>query len=409
MTEQPIKVAIVGCGAIAPTHARAVTGLGAHVSALIDPDPASAERLAEELTAASAPRPSVFSDLAAALADEAVDVVAVTNPTGAHVATAAEALRAGKHVLVEKPLDVTLPAALALDRTAAAAAENGVVASAVLQHRFDPSSALVHQAIREGRLGRLTSAVASVPWWRSQAYYDSADWRGTWAMDGGGAVLNQGIHTLDLLVWFLGAPSEITAHIGRLAHTAIEVEDTAVAMIRFESGALAVLHASTAAHPGLLTRIEVMGDRGSAVIEQDRLAYFYEAARDHAAVGPLGLTGGRNQADEVLDPDENVLLPDPTDSAIGHARQYADLLTAIRTHRQPLVSVHDAIPSLATAHAIYAAGTLEHPVTFVDVLDGAYSDLAYRVTETALRGPSPDRARNLGTTTARARRHPHTS
>jgi predicted dehydrogenase len=352
------------------------------VTALVDPHTSNAARLADELFDGSE-RPAVFGDLAAALGGAPIELVTVTTPSGVHVGTAVEALGADRHVLVEKPLDVRLAGALELDRAAAAAASRGIVAGAVSQHRFDPPSRVVQAAISEGRFGRVNSAVASVPWWRSQAYYDSAQWRGTWTMDGGGALMNQGIHTLDLLVWFLGTPVEVSARIARLAHTGIEVEDIVVATVAFESGALAVLHATTAAHPGLPTRIQVMGDRGSAVIEHDQLSYFYEAGRDPLEVGAFGIDGARNQRDAVLDPAENVPQPDPTDSAVGHARQYADLFAAIRDRSQPLVTVSDAIRSLATAHAIYIAATVGRPVAVHDVLGGDYSDLAYEVQKRA--------------------------
>ena len=390
MTPAPITVAIVGCGGIARTHAQAVSMNDGRVTALIDPHVSNAEQFADEIAVGSA-RPAAFSDLASAFAGAPIDLVAITTPSGIHVGPAVQALAAGRHILVEKPLDVRMPGAIELDRAAAAAAERGVIAGAVSQHRFDPPSAVVHQAIRDGSFGDLTSAVASLPWWRSQGYYDSAEWRGTWAMDGGGALMNQGIHTLDLLVWFLGAPTEITARMSRLAHTNIEVEDTLVATIAFESGALATLHATTGAYPGLPTRIQVSGDKGSAVIEQDQLTYFYESDRDPSEIDAFGLNGERNQRDEVLDAAENVPLPDPTDSAVGHARQYADLFGAIRSRSRPLVTVGDAIRSLATAHAIYLAATIGKTVALADVLGDTYPDLAYQV--------SADNARRASTAT----------
>src|SRR5207237_9057935 len=158
----------------------------------------------------------------------------------------------------------------------------------ISQHRYGTASEVVFKAVRSGRLGRVTSGNAVVSWWRSQAYYDSAGWRGTWALDGGGAVMNQGIHTVDLLVWFLGEPVEVFAWTGCLAHERIEVEDTAVATIRFAGGVLGVIQATTAAYPGMNARVQLHGDRGSAVIDDDRLAYFHtaQAGRPGRALGP---------------------------------------------------------------------------------------------------------------------------
>src|SRR5204863_394317 len=168
---------------------------------------------------------------AVAAPDAGIDLVAICTPSGLHAEDTELALAAGRHVFVEKPLDVSLPRARRLARLAVQAEQRGLVVSVVSQHRFDPASVAVAGALAAGRLGRVTSAVASVAWWRGQDYYDSAAWRGTWALDGGGALMNQGVHTVDLLGWLLGEPVEVFAHTGRLAHDGIEVEDVAVATI----------------------------------------------------------------------------------------------------------------------------------------------------------------------------------
>ncbi len=133
----------------------------------------------------------------------------------------------------------------------------------ISQHRFDPASQVVRAAVTAGRLGKITSGLASIALWRSQEYYDSGEWRGTWALDGGGALMNQGVHQIDLLVWMPGRPVAVSATTARLAHEGIEVEDTAVATIRFDGGALAVVHGTTAAHPGISNRVQVQGSQGS--------------------------------------------------------------------------------------------------------------------------------------------------
>jgi UDP-N-acetyl-2-amino-2-deoxyglucuronate dehydrogenase len=137
----------------------------------------------------------------------------------------------------------------------------GTVMTVISQHRFDPATEVTLAAIRNGELGRITSGIASIDWWRGQSYYDSGDWRGTWELDGGGALMNQGVHTVDLLVAALGEPVEVFAYTGTLAHERIETEDAAVDVVKFASGALGVLHGSTAAYPGLSARLQVHGDR----------------------------------------------------------------------------------------------------------------------------------------------------
>jgi len=258
-----VRFAIVGAGAIGRLHASVITTAvpGAELVAVVDRTPAKAAELARGYGA------EAYPTLAAALDRPDVDAVAVCTPSGVHADSAVAALDAGRHVLIEKPIDVTLAAAR---RIIAAQRRAGTVAGVVSQHRFDPASQAVYRAVRAGQLGRISSAVVSMAWWRSQEYYDSAGWRGTVALDGGGAVMNQAIHWVDLLVWLLGAPVEVTASTARLAHDGIEVEDTAVATLRFAGGALGVLHATTAAYPGLTARLQVHGDRGSAVIDDDR-------------------------------------------------------------------------------------------------------------------------------------------
>ena len=244
------------------------------VTALVDGDPAAAEALAARLKEAGQPEPKVYDDLAAALSGSDISLVAICTPSGTHAALAEQALDEKKHVVIEKPLDVDLIRARRLGAAATRAASHGVVSSVISQHRFDPGSALVAEAIKAGRFGQLTSAVATVAWWRSDEYYASAGWRGTWAQDGGGALMNQGVHTVDLLLWFMGRPVNIQAQAIRAAHHAIEVEDTVVATLTFESGAVATLHATTAAFPGGRTRVSVHGTEGGAELEDDLLRRF---------------------------------------------------------------------------------------------------------------------------------------
>ena len=296
------------------------------------------------------------------LARPDIDAVAICTPSGSHAALAVAALDAGKHVLVEKPLDVTVEAA----RTVAEAqARSGRTVTVISQHRFDSASALVHEHVRAGRLGRITSAVACVAWYRTQDYYDSGKWRGSWLLDGGGAVMNQGIHTLDLLIWLLGEPVEVFGWTDRLAHDRIEVEDTAVGTIRFASGALGVLLATTAAYPGVTARLAIHGDRGSAVIDDDRLTYFH-AASDGAAVGDYGADASANQAAALLPPTDGTAAVASASagevSARAHAAQYRDFLDAIDAGREPLVTVAEAITNVAVVRALYESAAAGRPV-----------------------------------------------
>jgi predicted dehydrogenase len=346
-------------------HAEVIGGgAGMRLAALVDVDPAHAEAVADHVVqACGVDRPPVFPSLEDALARAGVDAVSVCVPSGLHTDVAVPALEAGKHTVIEKPIDVTLSAARRVAE-AAAAAGDAVVTAVISQHRFDPGSHAVHRAITEGRLGRLTSAVASLAWWRGQDYYDSGDWRGTWALDGGGALMNQGVHTLDLLLWFLGRPVQVYARTGLLAHDRVEVEDTLVATLEFADGALATLHATTAAYPGVSARLQVHGSRGSAVLDNDELVYFH-AAREGEVVDPYGATGSGNQADAEL---AAVGGSASLDLVSAQARQYDDIVDAIATGRPPLVGVEQATLALATVRAVYESARTGRPVLVDDVL-----------------------------------------
>jgi predicted dehydrogenase len=353
---RPLRFAIIGAGVIGRLHADAITQLAprAELALVVDVSAERADALAATHGAQSG------ASVAAALARADLDAVAICTPSGGHSELAVAALDAGKHVVVEKPLDVTLQAARAV---AAAEARTGLTITVISQHRFDAASVLVHDHVRSGRLGRITSGVASIAWWRSQDYYDSGDWRGSLAFDGGGALMNQGIHTLDLLVWLLGEPVAVFGWTDRLAHERIEVEDIAVATIRFASGALGVLHATTAAFPGLTTRLQIHGDRGSAVIEDDRLTYFHAGSKEEGG-SAYGADATANQAADVLPAQEHEPVASANPGALpAHAlEQYRDFLDAVAQRRRPLVTVADAITNVAVISAIYESAATGSPV-----------------------------------------------
>ena len=351
MADTQQQVAIVGCGIIGKRHAATIAERpDAIVTALVDPDAAAREAVLAQLTEAGQPEPKQYDDLTAALSGSDISLVAICTPSGMHAEMAEQALKERKHVVVEKPIDVDLGRARRLGAAAARAAGQGVQLSVISQHRFDAGSAVIKEAIDAGRFGQLTSCVATVAWWRSDEYYASAGWRGTWAQDGGGALMNQGVHTADLVLWFMGRPVSIQAQALRAAHHAIEVEDTVVATITFENGAVGTLHATTAAFPGGRTRVSVHGTEGGAEVEDDRLSRLnVDGSTDEASV-------------DVGDPGE-------------HKAQYDNILTAIAAGNQPAITVQDGINALALVRAVYIASTLQRPVKFEDVLEGKYDDV----------------------------------
>src|SRR4029079_11063045 len=263
---------IVGCGMISNFHARAIADVrGAKLVACFDTREPAAEKFAADNDC------KAYTNLNAMLADPKVSIVTIATPSGAHMEPAVAAARAGKHVIVEKPLEITLKKC---DRMIAECKKAGVQLGAIFPSRVHDSSAKIQKAVDGRRFGRLTLGDSYVKWFRTQQYYDSGAWRGTWALDGGGALMNQAIHSVDLLTWLMGPVVEIQANAATLAHERIAVEDTGVATLRFKSGALGVIEASTAAYPGYLKRIELHGSAGSAAMEEEDLVKWDFAKSD---------------------------------------------------------------------------------------------------------------------------------
>ena len=248
---------IVGCGMVADFHARAIGAMrGGHLCAVFSRQPANAARLAEKYGC------SAYSDYAAFLAHPGLDIVAIATPSGAHLEPAVAAARAGKHVVCEKPLEVTLER---VDRMIQACKDHNVMLAAIFQRRFLGAVQRFKQAVEAGRLGTVSLADAYIKWYRTQEYYDSGAWRGTWKLDGGGALINQSIHTVDLLYHLAGEVEWVCAFADRRLHQRIETEDNAVAVLKFRSGALGVVEGSTACYApgGHPAEVHMCGSDGS--------------------------------------------------------------------------------------------------------------------------------------------------
>jgi predicted dehydrogenase len=332
--------AIIGCGMIARFHAKALAEIpGARIVALADSDLPRARKLAEELGLGD----NFYGELPPLLARRDVDVVIVATPSGAHMEPAVAAAEAGKHVVVEKPLEVTLERC---DRILDACDRKGVKLCTIFPSRFADANRTLKAAVDAGRFGRLTLGETTCKWWRSQAYYDQGGWRGTKALDGGGALMNQAIHNVDLLLWMMGPVKQLCGFADRLAHERIEVEDTAVACLQFTSGALGVIEATTSVHPGLPKTIAVHGDRGTAVIEQEdvlRWDFAPELEEDRAVrqrfAQKVGASGGASDPSAI--------------SHVYHARQLTDFVQALETGRPPLVDGREGRKAVEVILAIY--------------------------------------------------------
>jgi predicted dehydrogenase len=334
-----MRFAIVGAGVIGNLHANLLDDLdGSSAAVVVDVEADRARTLADRHGTDATDR------LDEALGRSDVDAVSVCVPSGLHADIAVAALDAGKHVIVEKPLDVDLAAC---DRVLAAERRSGLVVTTISQRRFQPAFAFLHEQVASGRLGQVTTGSAESPFWRAQSYYDSGGWRGTWRLDGGGALMNQGVHSVDLLLWLVGEPVEVVARAATLAHERVEVEDTLSATVTFASGALGTVTATTAGYPGRTVRIAVAGTDGSAAVADERLEYVHTRDREPAG----GDTGPDNQLD--LLGSEPGGAPPMVDPMAIHSAQYADFIDAVNDGRPPAVTTADGRRAVALVTSIY--------------------------------------------------------
>jgi UDP-N-acetyl-2-amino-2-deoxyglucuronate dehydrogenase len=323
MSSAPLGFGLVGCGVISGTYAAALEGLaGGRLVAVTDVDAERAAKFAAEHATADA------GSLGQLLARPDVDVVCVCVPSGLHAEVGVAAARAGRHVVVEKPIDISLERAQSLID---AARSSEVSLTVISQQRYNPGVQRAKALLDEGRLGRLTEVSVSVAWYRSQAYYDSAGWRGTWSLDGGGAFMNQGVHYADLVCWLCGQPQVLSATCAAVAHQ-IEVEDVALAVLRFGEGGLGVLEATTNAYPGYQCRLRMSGTKGTMVLEDGALV---SAEFDDEGAPVSGPFGALKTAD-------------------AHRAQLADIISAISSGREPSVAGDDGYRALKFVLDVYA-------------------------------------------------------
>lgn len=341
-----LRFGIVGCGAIHRTHADAVVAIeSADLIGFYDVVPERTSIAAEHYGV------KAFTTLDAML--EEVDAVCICVPSGDHANVGVAVARAGKHIVCEKPIDVTLPAAKSLIEACDA---SGVTLTVISQHRFAPDIRQVRDAAQSEALGPLIAGDMYNKWFRTQAYYDSGDWRGTWKLDGGGCLMNQGVHYVDMLQWIMGGIKSVRAQTRTAAHERIEVEDIANVLVEYSNGAVGVIQAATSVYPGLAERLEIHGKWGTAIIEADLLAT-WQVDEKAAAEGLYG-RGIQAQPTPNLkthaESDGGQAAADP--SAIWkhlHRLQIQDFAEAVREERTPYITGRDAIEPLKVILAIY--------------------------------------------------------
>ena len=337
-SNQRVRFALVGAGAAADFHHRALAATdGAELAAVAHYAPDRFDEISERFGGAECAR---YDDV---LARSEVDAVIITTPSGQHADQAVRAARAGKHVLVEKPMALAEAEA---ERVIRARDEAGVELGVVFQRRAEPLFRRVREAVEAGDFGRLTLGAVTVPYVRDAAYYAQSAWRGTWAEDGGGALMNQGIHLLDLLLWYLGDPVRVQAEADALARE-IEVEDTLAATLRFENGSRATFTATTTAAPGFPHRLELYGTGGGVQIEGEDVRRWTLAAPEQAAVELPQLAEEAAGAGAGGAPDALELS-----GHVGIVRNFAE---AVRGEADVLVSGREGARSVRAVQQIYDA------------------------------------------------------
>lgn len=340
----PLRFGVVGCGGISGTHGNALQKLEAEglakLVAATDVDPTRTEKFAAKYGCA------VCGSLEELLGRSDVDAVTLCTPSGLHGPMATQAAKAGKHVLSEKPLDVWIDA---VDEAIAAAKEAGVTYGGIFQERFNADVLKVKRAIEAGAFGEIVLACAETKWYRSQDYYNSGEWRGTWELDAG-VFSNQGIHSLDKVQWLAGEVVEVlSATLTPGFHRAIEGETLGVATVRYANGALGTIAMTTLSYNGFPERVDISGTRGSAMLVGDHLAHF----KTMDAFEEEGTTAGNateDTADKANDP-----------SAVGtegHVSNIRDFILAVRDGREPLVSATEARRAVNLLNMIYRAANV---------------------------------------------------
>ena len=351
MPEQTLRLGIIGTGTIAAVHATAAQLLPqVRLVAATSRREQSGREFCNRFSC------DFESSVESLVARSDIDAVAITTPSGAHAECGILAAQAGKHVFCEKPIDVTLEKIDLLIETCRA---HGVQLGAVFQSRMGEGAIAFKNAVEAGRFGTISQCSAYIPWYRTDEYYQSVGWRGTRALDGGGALMNQGVHAIDLLLWLAGDVEEVSARCDTRLHKTIEVEDNAVAWLRFKSGALGVIQASTCSWPGQKKRLEIMGAEGTVIMEDDAFKTwsFREAAPEDAErLAPKnasGIGGGASDPKAI--------------SNEGHRRLYEDFADAVFTGRPPRISGEEARRSVNLILAIYRSNESGKPVRVADM------------------------------------------
>jgi predicted dehydrogenase len=331
---------IVGGGMIGAVQAAAIQQIsGAKLVAVCGRDVTRTAEFAAKLGC------TAYTDYERFLQHPGLQIVNICTPSGTHADLGIRAAEAGKHVLTEKPIEINLERADALIEACDRA---GVKLGVIFQSRFLPAVQRIKQAVDEGRFGELMLGDALVKWYRASEYYAPGTWRGTLKMDGGGSLINQAIHTVDLLRWIMGPAESAFAMKAALRYPHIEAEDTLVGTVKFQNGALGVVQATTSAKPGFKRRLEISGERGTVILDGDAISVWAIDGED----SNLG------EAEQLTDGSANPAAI----SNEGHRRQIEDMMQAVIENRAPMIDGREGRKSLELVVALYAAANEGKPV-----------------------------------------------
>jgi len=338
--------AIVGCGVIGPWHATASENIEeSYLAAVCDVVEEKAKSLAEER---GVPDSKVYTDYAEMLKDDEVDIVHICTPSGMHSDMAVAAAQAGKHVLCEKPMDITLEKA---DAMIGAADQAGIKMGVIFQRRTYKSTQIAREAVQSGKLGKMVLGDCYQKYYRSPEYYLSGEWRGTWELDGGGALMNQGVHGIDAIRYIMGKPKSIYAKADHLVRD-IEVEDTACAVIEWECGAFGVIQGTTSVTPGQSCRLALHGDKGTIELADKNIVTWK-------------IEGEEEELPSTDDEPTEGTASDPKAlSASGHIAQLEDLIQAIKEDGRPMCDGREGRGALEIILAIYESARTGEVVHF---------------------------------------------
>jgi len=344
MTEKQFGFGIIGAGVISEVHARAINSIeNARLVGVYSINKSKSDALADKYDC------TAYTTLEEMLSRPEIDIVCICTPSGIHRDPAIKSIAAGKHCLIEKPLEVTLDKC---DQIIEAANKAGVKIGVIFPSRFYEPSKQLKKAIDDKRFGDLVLGDAYVKWNRSAEYYKSCKWRGTWEYDGGGALMNQGIHSVDLLQWYMGPVESVQAVAANIRHRDIEVEDTIIATLKFASRALGTIECSTAVFPGSLKRIEIAGTNGTAILEESNLIKweFKDAAGEDEMI-KLSMEEGNVSHGGVSNPADI--------SITGHKKQIEDMIRSVQTGSRPLIDGVEGRKSVEIVLAIYKSALSE--------------------------------------------------